>query len=212
MSELPVNAILPGIHPSGYWAGTPCLNIHLMTPDNAVPPDDTDDDDWPMQEKNEISFSRLLSKGADASPHYSNVGANTLTAIALNRRERHVVIIGRETGCHDLELFIHLLRLGGRQVQLQTTGRGKIAPPDDAWVTLCARPMLDWSVIDTLTAKRANEIVGQVRGRPDLDRFDLAFGNTAAPVWLSPARSAEPAVFYQCVSLAAKHVGWRAFR
>jgi organic radical activating enzyme len=212
VTTLPVNAIYSSVQLAGHWAGTPALMIRLMTTPDVTPDESEHDTDWDYDPRNEVSVSRVMAKGSDASPHFAYVGANTLAATALNHRERHIVFVGREPHCHDLGGVVHLLREAGRQVQVETAGRVKALAADGAWVTLRALPQADWLNIDPATVRRADEILAYVRGRADLERANALFGPLTTPVWLSPARSSEPAVYYQCVSMAARHMGWRALR
>jgi organic radical activating enzyme len=217
MTALPVNALFVGMQPDGWFAGTPSLVIRLMEhPDSPTVIDGEPLDscyplpEWDYDEANEVSLNTLLSRRTNG-PQFASVGIATLSSLAATYRERHVLIIGREPGRHDIAPLIRAFLADGRSVQVETTGSVTVDPAG-AWVTLRAMPTRTAGSIIPEAVVRSNEVLATVRWKADLDRIELLFANRATPVWLRPSAFAESWVYRQCVAVATRHAGWRVNR
>lgn len=217
---LPVNAIFSGMQPDGYWAGTPALIIHLMQhPLAPLPPPESLDGSYPMTEwdidpANEVSMNKLLERRGSNSPHFAYVGASTLASIASSYRERHVLIVGRDPGFHELGPLVKLLVAANRAVQIETTIMAPSLVIPEAWVTLLALPSRTATAENTKpeNASRPDEILACIRWKSDLERTELVYGSRKTPVWLRPSSMADDGIYRQCVAVAARHTGWRVMR
>jgi hypothetical protein len=218
---LPVNAIFSGMQSDGHWAGTPALIIHLMQHPLApqLPPESLDGSfplmEWDIDPANEVSMNRLLDRrGPNSSAHFAYVGAVTLASIASSYRERHVLIIGRDPGFHELGPLVKLLLAADRAVQIETTTMMPSLVIPSAWVTLLALPSRTATAENTNpeNATRPDEILACIRWKSDLDRTELIYGNRKAPVWLRPSSMADDGIYRQCVAVATRHAGWRVMR
>jgi len=216
---LPVNAIYGGMQPDGHWAGTPTLIIHLMQhPLAPLPAPESLDGSYPLVEwdtdaANEVSMNRLLERRG-VSAHFASVGAMTLATIASSYRERHVLIVGRDPGLHDLAPLVKPLVAAGRTVQIETTAMTPSLVIPDAWVTLLALPSRTATAENTNpeNATRPDEILACIRWKADLERTELVYGRRKAPVWLRPSAFADEGIYRQCVAVASRHAGWRVMR
>ncbi|GAC1649842.1 MAG: hypothetical protein NVS4B8_23660 [Herpetosiphon sp.] len=218
MPALPVHAIFGGMQIDGHWAGTPALVIRLMEhPDTEQrSPDEGMDGAYPMIEwdfdpANEVTLNGLLGRRIGSGPQFASVGAATLSSFACSYRERHILIVGREPGRHDIEPLVRLLVAAGRHVQIETTGQTAIAA-DHAWVTLRLLPAREPPPIAPEIAARANDVLACIRWKSDLDRVEQLFANRPTPVWLRPSMFADPGVYRQCLAVAVRHAGWRVTR
>lgn len=216
---LPVNAMYSGMQPDGHWAGTPTLVIHLMQQMLApLPAPESLDGSYPLVEweidaANEVSMNRLLERRG-SSAHYTNVGAMTLATIAASYRERHVLVVGRDLGQHELAPLVRQLLAAGRTVQVETTTMTPSLVIPGAWLTLLALPSRTATAenTDPQNADRADEILACIRWKADLDRSELVYGRRKAPVWLRPSAFADEGIYRQCVAVASRHAGWRVMR
>ncbi len=217
MSILPVNAIFSGIQTDGYFLGTPSLIIQLMDhPQAAIAVPESHDGSYPLPEwdhdpANEISFNRLVSLRG-SSPHFANVGATSLTTLALTFRERHVLIVGRELGLHDIGVLVQLLLDAGRSVQIETTALAPSLAIARTWLTLLMLPSKIKEATPPDALSRPNEVLACIRSRTDLDRTEGLYANRKVPVWLRPSQHAEGGIFRQCLAVATRHPGWRVIR
>ncbi len=217
MSILPVNAVFSGLQTDGHYLGTPALVIQLMNHPLAAAASDTHDGAYPLPEwdldpAHEISFDKLLTiRGS--SPRFSYVGTSTLSTLALSYRERHVVIVGRELGLHDVVPLAKPLLDAGRTVQIETTAMAPSLLIDKAWITLLLLPSRDHvHTFQPENASRPNEVLACVRWRSDLDRAEATYANRRMTVWLQPSAHAEVGVYRQCLAVATRHAGWRVIR
>lgn len=215
MAILPVNAVFSGIQTDGYWIGTPALIVQLMDhPLTAISPVDGHDGfcllpEWELDPANEISFDKLLTiRGS--SPRFSYIGALTLATLALSYRERHILIVGRELGRHDLAPLVKPLLDAGRAVQIETTAMAPGLVIDRAWITLLLQPSrVATSEFKPENITRPNEVLVSVRWRSDLDRAESTYANRKMTVWLRPSQHAEAGIYRQCTAVATRHPGWR---
>lgn len=218
MSILPVNAIFSGVQSDGFWFGTPSLVIQLMDhPLAAIAAIESHDGSYPFPEwdldpVNEISFDKLLTiRGS--TPKFSYIGSTTLTTLALSFRERHVLIVGRELGLHDIASLAKPLLDAGRTVQIETTAMASALVIDRSWVTLLTLPSREAATpLQPDNTNRPNEVLACVRWRPDLDRAEAAYANRKMTVWLRPSQHAEAGIYRQCIAVATRHAGWRVIR
>lgn len=222
MATLPVNAIYAGLQPDGHFTGTPALVIQIMDHPRAAttaPQEGLDGSyplpEWDLDTANEVSFDKLLIRRG-SSPHFANVGAATLAALAVSYRERHVLIVGRELGHHDIALLARLLLEAGRSVQIETTAMAPSLLIANTWATLLALPsrQVPTSAAEAGTGLpcRPNEVLASIRWRGDLDRAETSFANRKLPVWLRPSMYAEDGIYRQCLAVATRHPGWRVMR
>lgn len=217
MSILPVNAVYSGVQTDGHFLGTPALLIQVMDhPLAAFAPDNHDGayplPQWDLDPAHEISFDKLLTLRGD-SPRFSYVGTQTLSTLALSYRERHVVIVGRELGLHDIAPLVKPLLDAARTVQIETTAMAPSLVIDKAWITLLLLPSRDTAaVFHPENASRPNEVLASVRWRSDLDRAEASYANRRATVWLQPSAHAEVGIYRQCLAVATRHPGWRVIR
>lgn len=218
MTALPVNAIYSGMQMDGHWAGTPSLIIQLMEHPLANQLEHLDGSypvaDWDLDYANEISINKLLARRSGASsPHFSHVGPTTLSEIARSYRERHVLIIGREPGRHDVAPVARALLGAGRSVQILTTAMTPTLVIPDIWITLMALPSRTATTedVEPENATRPDEILACVRWRSDIDRAEALYARRTA-IWLRPSPLADESIRRQCVAVASRHPGWRVMR
>lgn len=218
MSTLPVNAIYSGILPDGHWAGAPTLIIQLMD-HPATDRQQTESLDglhmtseWPLDPANEVSLNKMLSRRAGIeSPHFARIGASTLAMLVTSYNEPHVMFIGREPGRHDLAPLVTRLLESGRSVQIEAIVLSASLAIPLAWITLLSLPSRTVAPIDPAPAASVmpNEVLACIRWKADLDRAELIYARSSAPVWLRPTASAEEGMYRQCVAVATRHAGWR---
>lgn len=218
MSILPVNAVFSGIQTDGTYLGLPTLIIQIMDhPDAAIAVPESHDGSYPLPEwdfdsANEISFDKLITIRS-GSPRFSYVGTSTLATLALSFRERHVLVVGRELGLHDVGPLVGLLQNAGRHVQIETTALSATLTIPSAWLSLLVLPSKSKdAVIEPDGVGRPNEILACIRSRVDLDRIEGTYGNRRIPVWLRPSQHADAGIFRQCLAIATRHSGWRVVR
>ena len=217
MTPLPVNALFHGMQPHGAFAGTPSLIIRLMEhPDSTTVIDGEPVDscyplpEWEYDEANEVSLTVMLDRRT-SGPQFASVAPHRLSVLADGYRERHILILGREPGRHDICPLVEAFLARGRTVQIETTGGFKVEAPG-AWVSLRALPTRRTDGIIPDAVARANEVLATIRWKTDLDRIELLFSARGTPVWLKPSAFAESWVYRQCVAVATRHTGWRVTR
>lgn len=210
MISLPVNTIHASVQSEGAWSGTPTINIRLMPKPDEEPSDVSwPQPDWEFDEKREISLTKLLAKRrGPQTPEFAYIGIATLANLVSNFQQKHVVLLAREPGRHDIEQLVKLLAQTGRRVQIETAGQCRTVVPS-AWITLRANPRHE---MHPDTIERADEVLVYVRDRADVARAEMIFGGQRRPLWIRPAPSAEPNMYQECLTAAARHFEWRAFR
>lgn len=218
MPTLPVNAIYSGMQLDGHWTGTPALVVQLMEhPEADLPQPESLDGSFPLPEwefdpDNEVSIHKLLDRTkGQSSAHFAQPGLATLLALATSYRERHVLIIARDVGRHEIAPFANRLIMAGRSVQIETTIMRPSLSIAKTWLSLLAMPArIGSTAAVTSEAKpRPDEIIACIRARADLDRTELAFGDRRIPVWLRPSPFADLGIHRQCITVATRHPGWR---
>lgn len=211
---LPINAIFSGIQTDGFWAGTPTLIIQVMDHRGAsIAPTEALDGTtllpaWDLDEANEVSIDKLLQRRGNSSPHFTRIGVPRMSALALSYHERHVLLVGRELGLHDVAPFAAQLLASGRSVQIETTVMSPNLAVPKAWVTLITLPSRSGPVAAGMT-EFPDEALACVRWRTDLDRAEATFANRKLPVFLRPSAYAEGGIYRQCIAIASRHAGWR---
>lgn len=217
MTTLPVNSIFSGMQQDGHWAGTPTLIIQLMEhPLAALLTSDSLDGsfplvEWSLDSANEVSLNKLLARHGN-SPHFSYVGPTTLAEIARSYRERHILVVAREPGRHDIAALVKPLLAAGRSVQVETTMMTASLVITNLWITLLVLPNTPVDDYRTENAGRPDEVLACIRRRDDLQRTETLFANRKMPVWLRPSPLAEDGIYRQCVAVATRHSGWRVTR
>jgi hypothetical protein len=220
MTPLPVSAIFAGLQSDGHWSGTPAVIIQLMEhPLAALPAPESLDGSYPLPEwdfnpANEVALNKLLGQRPASSPQFAYVGPSSLAALACTYRERHVLIIGREPGRHNVAALIRPLLTAGRTVQVETTMLTPSMVIENLWISLLDLPSRS-AANDSFSpenADRPDEILACIRWRSDLDRTEQRFANRKIPVWLRPSTYAEAGIRRQCVAVATRHAGWRVTR
>lgn len=217
MTTLPVNSIASGMQQDGHWAGTPALIIQLMEhPLAAIPAAESLDGSFPLVEwsldpVNEVSLNKLLTRRAN-SPHFSYVGPTTLAEIARSYRERHILIVCREPGRHDIGALVKPMLAAGRSVQVETTMMTASLVIEDLWITLLVLPNTAPDDYRPENAGRPDEVLACIRRKIDLERAENQFANRRMPVWLRLSPFAEDGIYRQCLAVATRHAGWRVTR
>lgn len=218
MTILFVGGVHDAIQIDGHWHGTPMTVIRLMqapdTPEDDGAPIYVDASEYPipLDPTREISLSRML-KERHAAEEFARVGEATLWTLLKSKRGRHVVVTGPEPCWFDLRRLSELLHGSGRQVQVETRGKGTPPPPERVWLTLRPPAVQEGDLqVDDAILQRADEIVARIYRPADVERLDRLMAQRSTPVhvWVIPG-GRDKFSFSVCME-AASNRRWRVSR
>jgi len=216
----PVNEVFASIQGEGSYTGIASIFIRMQGCDVGCPWCDTKHT-WKTDIEQRIDVDEIARRAflpiVSESPGFAQYGPNELLGlvyqIARGRALRHVVITGGEPALYDLSPLITVLRGGGFQVQVETSGTEHVPMRTDYWLTLSPKIKMPGGKIVLPTSwLRCNEIKLPVGKQKDIDLFVEESEQwqkliSTRPIFLQPLSQSSKATEL-CVEQAMER-GWR---
>ena len=209
---LPVNEVFETIQGEGLLVGTPATFIRLQGCPVGCPWCDTRFT-WDLDQRHRVAADAVMRKEESGAETWAPMAIPEIVGSATGKlTPRHVVITGGEPCIHDLTALTSELILGGKSVQIETSGTHHIRCHDGTHVTLS--PKIDmpggFKVRDDALA-RADEIKMPVGKMDDVIRLLALLARGAhregTPILLQPISRSSRAMEV-CVGNATLN-GWR---